>query len=103
MLPDNGTEIYPHLANLREYAASGIKHIMDFAEHMKTVTDNLPDDLKPTGQALTKISMQALTESYAESLKLFSELGFQKITRAAITPKHHTEPDSLKRRSSDAP
>jgi hypothetical protein len=83
MLPANRTECCPHLAHLSKYAASGIKHIMDCAEQMKTITDDLPDDLKPFGEALTKFSLEVLSGSYAESLKLFSELGLQEITRAA--------------------
>jgi hypothetical protein len=102
MLPDNRTECCPHLSHLRDFATSGIKQIMDFAEHMKTCTDNLPDDLKPIGQALAEITMQVLIESYAESLRLIPEMGFQKIAQAAITPKHHTEPDSLERSMNDA-
>jgi hypothetical protein len=101
MLPAICPECSPHLAKLREYAASGAKHIMDFAKYMETVTDTLPDDLKPTGQVLTEISMRALIESYVESLKLISELGLQEITRAARTPTHPTEPDTLKRSGSD--
>jgi hypothetical protein len=93
MLPDNGSELSPHLTHLSEYAAASIKHIMKFAEHMKTVTDTLPDDLKPTGQALAEISIQALAESYIESLMLISELGLQQITRSARPANHHTEPD----------
>jgi hypothetical protein len=46
------------------------------------VIDSLPDDLKPTGQALAGITLQALAGSFAESLKLFSELGLQQITQA---------------------
>jgi hypothetical protein len=74
MLPD--TEIYPHLATLGKNAASGVKHILEVAEHLKTITDTLPDDLKPVGQALADITMQALIESYAEWLRLFRELRF---------------------------
>jgi hypothetical protein len=77
------TACCPHLAHLREHATSGIKHIMAFAEEMETVTETLPDDLKPLGELLTKISMRVLTESYAESLMLIAERGLQEITRAA--------------------
>jgi hypothetical protein len=102
MLPAICPECSPHVAYLRAYAASGIQHILDFAKEMKIVTDNLPDDLKPTGQVLTQIAMQALIESYAETLRLISDLGLQEIIRTAIPPNQQTEPDSLKRSSSDA-
>jgi hypothetical protein len=77
------TECCRHLAHLREHATSDIKHIMAVAEYMEAVTDTLSDDLKPTRQALIEITMHALIESYAECLKLISELGLQKIARAA--------------------
>jgi hypothetical protein len=64
---------------------------MEFAKDMQTVNDTLPDDLKPTGELLTKMSIEALTEFYAESLRVFSELGLQEITRAALPPNHQTE------------
>jgi hypothetical protein len=101
MLPDNRTECCPHLAHLREIAVSGLKNILDCAEEIKTVTDTLPDDLKPIGQALADFTMQALIESYAETLKLISDLGIQKIAQAGIPPTPHTEPDLLKRRNSN--
>jgi hypothetical protein len=86
---------------LREIAVSGIKNMMDVAEHLKTETDTLPDDLKPFGEALADFTMQVLIESYAETLKLISDLGIQKIARAGIPPTPHTEPDLLKRRNSN--
>jgi hypothetical protein len=91
----------PQLAKLREYAACGLKHIMALAEEMKTDTDTLSDDLKPYGEAMTKIIMEVLIESYVESLRLISELSLQEITRAALPPNQQTEPDSLQRSSSD--
>jgi hypothetical protein len=84
------TECCRYLAHLREHATSGIKHIMAFAEHMETVTANLPDDLKPTAEALNKICMQVLTGSYAESLMLIAERGLQEITQAAQDSQRST-------------
>jgi hypothetical protein len=92
----------PHLATLSEYAAASLKDIMNFAEEMKSRTDAMPDDLKPFGEALTKISMEVLTESYVDLLNHFLELKFQEFTRAAISANHQTKPDSLKRSNSDA-
>jgi hypothetical protein len=101
MLPDTRTMCCPHVAHLCGFAACGFQHIMAVAEHLKTVTDTLPDDLKPIGQALADFTMQALIESYAETLKLISDLGIQKIAQAGIPPTPHTEPDLLKRRNSN--
>ena len=100
MPTDNGTELNAHVAHLSKDAASGIKHILDFAEHMKTVTENLPDDLKPFGQALADSTMQALIESYAACLTILSELRLQQIARTANPPKHHTEPDGITEKGS---
>lgn len=92
MLPANRTECHPHhLANLREYAISRLKDILDFAEAMKIETDALSDDLKPFGEALTNITMQALIQSYAEGLRLIPKSAYQEITREAQLPTHHTE------------
>jgi hypothetical protein len=102
MLPAICPKCCPHLATLREYAASRLKDILDFAEDMKTRTDALPDDLKPIWQALNEITMQALIESYAALLNHFLEVEFQEITRVPISLQPPTEPDSLKRSTSDA-
>jgi hypothetical protein len=91
----------PHLAHMREIAASGLKNMLDCAEEMKTEIDTLPDDLKPFGEALADFIMQVLIESYVETLKLISDLGIQKIAQAGIPPTPHTEPDLLKRRNSN--
>jgi hypothetical protein len=96
MLHDNRIECCPQLAKLREYAASGLKNILDSVEAMKADTDSLPDDLKPYGEAMTKFSMEVLIKSYVERLRLISELGMRDITRAALPPNHQTKPDLLK-------
>lgn len=83
MITNSRAECLPHLARLREFTASGLKNILDYAEEMKTWTDALPDDLKPFGQVLTEMSLQALTESYLESLRLYWEWDLQQITQAA--------------------
>jgi hypothetical protein len=101
MLPDNTTECCPHMAHLQEIGFSGLKNIMRVAEAMQTDTDTLPDDLKPYGEAMTKIFMEALIKNYAECLQLIAELGLQEITRAAIPPEQQTGQDSLQRRRSD--
>jgi hypothetical protein len=103
MFPEDGTESYPHhLGTLRTYAAFGIQHIIAFAEDMEAVTDTLSDDLKPIAEALTKVSIQALTAAFAESLMCLSELGLQEFIQAAISTNHQTKPDSWKRSTSDA-
>jgi hypothetical protein len=103
MFPEDSTESYPHhLGTLREYAAFGIQHIIAFAEDMESVTDTLSDDLKPIAEALTKISIQALTVAYAESLTCLSELGLQEFIQAAISANHQTKPYSWKRSNSNA-
>jgi pyruvate-formate lyase-activating enzyme len=97
MLPDNRTKCCPHLAQLCEYATCGQKHIMEIAEQMMHETDALPADLKPYGEVLTKFIMEVLIGSYAESLKLISELGLQEITRAVTPPNYQTEPDLIEK------
>jgi hypothetical protein len=101
MLPDNTTKCCPHMAHLREIGFSGLKDIMRVAEALKTDTDTFPDDLKPYGEAMTKIFMEALIKNYAEWLQLISELGLQEIAREARPPEHQTEPDSRQRSGSD--
>ena len=96
MFPEDGSKSYPHhLGTMREYACFGIKHIMACIEEMETDNASLPDELKGIAEVLTKYFTQVLIESHVESLKLISELGLQEITRAALPPNHHTEPDSL--------
>jgi hypothetical protein len=102
MLPDTTTELNAHFATLRVHAASGLQDILVFAEEMKTKTDTLPDDLKPTVEVLNKICMEALITSFAERLKLISELSFQEMSRTALTPKHSGTPDERKRSTSNA-
>jgi hypothetical protein len=96
MLRDKRIECCPHLAQLREYAASGLKNILDCAEAMKADTDSLPDDLKPYGEAMTKFSMEVLIKSYVERLRLISELGMWDITRAALPPELQPEQEVFK-------
>jgi hypothetical protein len=93
MLHDNRTKCCSHLASLQAYAVFGRKHIMEVAEQMMHETDALPADLKPLGEAMTQLVIQVLTESYAESLHLIAELGFQEIIQAAQAPnnKHEKE------------
>jgi hypothetical protein len=91
MFPENGTASYPHhLGTLREYASFGIQHILAFAEDMESVTGTLSDDLKPIGEALTKVSIEALTAAYAEGLMCLSDLGLQEFTQTAISANHQT-------------
>jgi hypothetical protein len=97
MLPAICPLCSPHLAHMRELAASGLKNILAFAEEMKAETDTLPDELKPIGEALAEMSIEALTKHYFETLLLISEMGMQKITQAELPPKDNTESDSLKR------
>ena len=83
MLPDSRTGCCLYLATLREYAASGIKNIIELAEYLNTENETLPDELRSLAQALTDITMKTLTEFYVECLMTLSELGLQEITRAA--------------------
>jgi transcriptional regulator with XRE-family HTH domain len=59
------------------FAASGQKNVMDAVEYMKTVDDELPDELKPIGQAFTQI----ITSNFADSLTMLSAMGLEGITR----------------------
>ena len=103
MFSEDNTESYPHhLGTLRAYASFSIQHIIAFAEDMESVTGTLPDDLKPIGEALTKVSIEALTAAYAEGLMCLSDLGLQKFIQAAISANHQTKPNSLRRSNSDA-
>jgi hypothetical protein len=97
MLPNNTTKCCSHLAQLREYAAAGLKEIMAFAEDMNTYTDTLPDDLKPYGEAMTNIIMEALMKNYVECFQLRHELGLQKIAWEASKPEHQTESDLIEK------
>jgi hypothetical protein len=91
MLPDNRTQCYLQLPHLSEYAAASRKHIMKIAEDMLADTDTLPDAVKPYGEAMTKFILEVLIESYAETLRLISELGLQEIARTALPPNHQSE------------
>jgi hypothetical protein len=91
----------PHLAHMRELAVSGLKNILDCAEEMKLKTDALPDEIKPYGEAITKISMEVLIKSYVERLRLSSELGLRDIAQRHSRPNNRLNKRYLKRRSSD--
>ena len=93
---DNRIECCPHLAELREYAASGLKNILAYVEEMKLKTDALPDELKPYGEAMTKFSMEVLIKSYVERLRLISELGLRDTARTALPPEQQTEQEVYK-------
>jgi hypothetical protein len=91
MFPENGTASYPHhLSTLREYASFGIQQIIAFAEDMESVTGTLSADLKLIAEALTKVSIEALTAAYVEGLMCLSDLGLQEFTQTAISANHHT-------------
>ena len=103
MFPKDCTESYPqHMGTLRTYACFSIQQIMAFAEDMESVTGTLPDDLKPIAEALTKVSLEALTAAYIEELMCLSALSLQKFIQAAISANHQIKPDILKRSTSDA-
>ena len=103
MFPKDCTESYPqHLGTLRAYASFSIQQIIAFAEDMESVTGTLSDDLKPIAEALTKVSIEALTAAYAEGLMCLSDLGLQEFIQAAISANHQIKPDILKRSTSDA-
>jgi hypothetical protein len=98
IFPEDDSKSYPHhLGTLREYATSGIKHIMACIKDVETNTASLPDELKVIAEVLTKYATQVLIESHVESLKLISELGLQEITRARIPPISQTEPDHIEK------
>jgi hypothetical protein len=91
MFSEDSTESYPHhMGALREYACFSIQHILAFAEDMESVTGSLSDDLKPIAEALTKVSIEALTAAYAEGLMCLSDLGLQEFTQTAISANHQT-------------
>jgi hypothetical protein len=101
MLPATRTTYCPHVAHLCEYATCGLKNIMDCAVEMMSKTDALPDDLKPYGEALTKIIMGVLSASYVEHVHLIAELGMRDIAQAALPPEQQTEQELLQRSGSD--
>jgi hypothetical protein len=82
MLPDKRTALCLFLATSEGYLAFGKQHVMDVADYMQEVTNTLPDDLKPLGELLSKILIQVLTNSFTESLALFTERGLREIARA---------------------
>jgi transcriptional regulator with XRE-family HTH domain/predicted DNA-binding transcriptional regulator AlpA len=75
-----------HLKDLGGFAASGEQYVVDAIEYMTTIADDLPDELKPIGQALTQVSSEILTASYAESLRVFSALSLEGFARATEQP-----------------
>lgn len=87
MLADTRTQCCRHMADLREYAAAGLKEIMAFAEDMNTYMDTLPDDLKPLAEQMTQCTINLLTRSCIERLTLLSELACQEIAQTALAPQ----------------
>jgi hypothetical protein len=79
---DRATLNAQHLADLGKYAASGKKYVMDVVAYMKDTDEDLPEDLQPIGQALTKISTKILTGTYAESLTMLSAMGMEENAQA---------------------
>ena len=71
-----------HLNDLGGLAVTGEKFVLDVAEHLSDVTDNLPNHLQPLGKALTKASVQILSGALIESLKHNAERGSQEIDQA---------------------
>jgi transcriptional regulator with XRE-family HTH domain len=75
-----------HAADLGAFATSSQKYVLDVVEHMTTIDDELPSELKPFGQMLTEVSTKILTGAYAETLMMLSGLGLEEITLATAQP-----------------
>jgi transcriptional regulator with XRE-family HTH domain len=66
-----------HLNDLGGFAASGKKYIMNIMEDVIDMDNDASEELQPIGQALTEIINEELTGTFAESLTMIGELGFQ--------------------------
>jgi DUF1680 family protein len=77
-----------HLNDLGGLVVTGEKFVLDVAEHLSDVTDNLPDHLQPLGQTLTKAGVQILSGALIELVKFNAEMGFLEITEATKPGQH---------------
>jgi hypothetical protein len=77
-----------HLNDLGGLVVTGEKFVLDVAEHLSDVTDNLPDHLQPLGQTLTKAGIQILSGTLIELVKFNAETGIREITEATKPGQH---------------
>jgi hypothetical protein len=77
-----------HLNDLGGLVVTGEKYVLDVAEHLSDVTDNLPDHLQPLGQTLTKAGVQILSGTFIELVKFNAEMGTLEITEATKPGQH---------------
>jgi transcriptional regulator with XRE-family HTH domain len=79
---DRGTLTAHHLKDLEGFAASGQRYVLDAIEHLKEVTDDLPDELQPIAETLTKATTKIISASYVECLKFLAAWGIQDTEQA---------------------
>lgn len=79
---DRGSLLGYHLVNLERFIASGKKSLLEVMEYLMAQDAELPAELRPLGEALTKISLEVLTGTFAEDITMLSQLGLEDIVRA---------------------
>ena len=77
-----------HLNELIQLAAAAQECVMDYVEYQEKRNDARPASLQPLGEALIKASVQVITYSYIEQLKLNTEAGNQEIILATPPGQH---------------
>jgi hypothetical protein len=77
-----------HLNELGQLAAAGLEFVMDYAQYQEKRNAARPAALQPLGNALNKATIQVLTHSLIEQLKLNAEAGNQEIILATKPGQH---------------
>ncbi len=77
-----------HLKDLGDFAANGEQFVLDVVTHLTQITHDLPDEVQPVGEVLTKASTRVLSAAYVKSLQFLEERGSQEIDQAT-KPRQH--------------
>jgi hypothetical protein len=77
-----------HLNELGHLAAAGLEFVMDYVEYQEKRNAVRPASVQPLGNALKKATVQILTGTLIEQLKLNAEMGNQEIARATPLKQH---------------
>jgi hypothetical protein len=85
---DRGTLTAHQLKLIVDFAANGQQYVMELAEHLTEDTANRPASVQPIGESLTRASLKIISASYAQSLQLLAERGFQTIDQATPPGQH---------------
>ena len=69
------------------YFAKGKQYVMQVLQDVHDMDADLPEELQPIGQALTKFISEALTGTFAECGTMIGEFGLEEIGLATKPPR----------------